>query len=123
MSSTNKLIIYNYPYELDVTSIQNLFGENTTVLIDYLTRNVILQYNTKQDCGLHYVKHSHKIQSLYYCDDSTVETFLDNEYTLRQSPIYNKNAPTKQSSNKVYPFDSHSSRKVLFSPMNRPASR
>ena len=125
MSSTDKLIIYNYPYDLDIKSIQRLFGLDTTVLIDYLSRDIVIQYFTKQDCGFNYVKHSHKLQTLHYCTDDQLEKFLDREYELRQSPIIHKHPPTisKRTSNRVYPFDADSSRRILFSPMIRPSSR
>lgn len=125
MSSTDKLIIYNYPYDLDIKSIQRLFGLDTTVLVDYLSRDIVIQYSTKQDAGFNYVNHSHKLQTLYYCTDDQLEKFLDREYALRQSPIIHKHPHmiSKRSSNREYPFDADLSRRVLFSPMTRPSTR
>lgn len=115
MSTTDKLIITNYPYTLDIPIIQEVFGIFTNVLIDYHTKTVIIQYNTKEDATYYYVKRSHKMKKVEYCTEERLEEFLDKQYELHNKVCrYTKLKPLSAKSITFRP-PPLSARRILFS--------
>jgi len=106
--TTNKLIIFSYPYDLDTESIQTLFGKDTTVLIEPISRTVIIQYTSPEEAGYYYVKHGHKLRTLHYCTEEQLEHFLDGTHEVKEVTVNSfrvKPLPKKTAVSRPSTFD------------------
>ncbi len=112
--TTNKLIIFSYPYELDTESIQTLFGKDTTVLIEPISRTVIVQYISPEEAGYYYVKHGHKLRTLHYCTEEQLEHFLHKQYTYTHTPsLLRSHLPPKRARESSSDVDRSSNRQLF----------